>query len=139
MNYMMYATAKNKLYSIYTDIKRGENKENVLVDILFRVEELDDNNEETKVVKELKNMYVYDPGLTDHQINDGVANMYATTIKVDADVEDEDEIKCPVCGEDVKVENVIDYDDYVIVAEDGQVFQYECSECGVFIQVFVND
>ena len=38
-------------------------------------------------------MYVYDPGLTDHQINDGVANMYATTIKVDADVEDEDEIK----------------------------------------------
>lgn len=93
MNYMMYATAKNKLYSIYTDIKRGENKENVLVDILFRVEELDGNNEDTKVVKELKNMYVYDPGLTDHQINDGVANMYATTIKVDADVEDEDEIK----------------------------------------------
>ena len=93
MNYVMYATAKNKLYSIYTDITRSENKENVLVDILFRVEELDDNNEETKVVKELKNMYVYDPGLTDHQMNDGVANMYATTIKVDADVEDEDEIK----------------------------------------------
>ena len=93
MNYMMYATAKNKLYSIYTDIKRGENKENVLVDILFRVEELDGNNEDTKILKELKNMYIYDPGLTDHQINDGVANMYATTIKVDADVEDEDEIK----------------------------------------------
>ena len=93
MDYVMYCTAKNKLYSIYTDITRSENKENVLVDILFRVEELDDNNEETKVVKELKNMYVYDPGLTDHQINDGVANMYATTIKVDADVEDEDEIK----------------------------------------------
>ena len=93
MNYIMYATAKNKLYSIYTDITRSENKENVLVDILFRVEELDGNNEDTKVVKELKNMYVYDPGLTDHQINDGVANMYATTIKVDADVEDEDEIK----------------------------------------------
>ena len=93
MNYIMYATAKNKLYSIYTDIKRGENKENVLVDILFRVEELDGNNEDTKTLKELKNMYVYDPGLTDHQINDGVANMYATTIKVDADVEDEDEIK----------------------------------------------
>ena len=93
MNYIMYATAKNKLYSIYTDIKRGENKENVLVDILFRVEELDGNNEDTKVNKELKNMYIYDPGLTDHQINDGVANMYATTIKVDADVEDEDEIK----------------------------------------------
>ena len=93
MNYVMYATAKNKLYSIYTDIKRGENKENVLVDILFRVEELDGNNEDTKILKELKNMYIYDPGLTDHQINDGVANMYATTIKVDADVEDEDEIK----------------------------------------------
>ena len=93
MNYIMYATAKNKLYSIYTDITRSENKENVLVDILFRVEELDDNNEETKIRKELKNMYIYDPGLTDHQINDGVANMYATTIKVDADVEDEDEIK----------------------------------------------
>ena len=89
MDYVMYATAKNKLYSIYTDIKRGENKENVLVDILFRVEELDGNNEDTKILKELKNMYVYDPGLTDHQINDGVANMYATTIKVDADVEDE--------------------------------------------------
>ena len=93
MDYMMYATAKNKLYSIYTDIKRGENKENVLVDILFRVEEWDGTNEDTKILKELKNMYIYDPGLTDHQINDGVANMYATTIKVDADVEDEDEIK----------------------------------------------
>ena len=50
-----------------------------------------------------------------------------------------EEIKCPVCRKDVKVENVIDYDDYVIVAEDGRVFQYECSECGAFIQVFVND
>ena len=49
-----------------------------------------------------------------------------------------EKIKCPVCGKDVKVENVIDYDDYVIVAEDGRVFQYEC-ECGAFIQVFVND
>ena len=48
-------------------------------------------------------------------------------------------IKCPVCGKDVKVENVIDYDDYRIVAEDGRVFQYECSECGAFTQVFVND
>lgn len=93
MNYIMYATAKNKLYSIYTDIKRGENKENVLVDILFRVEELDGNNEDTKILKELKNMYIYDPGLTDHQINDGVASMYTTSIKIDADVEDEDEIK----------------------------------------------
>ena len=93
MNYVMYATAKNKLYSIYTDITRSENKENVLVDILFRVEELDDNNEETKVVKELKNMYIYDAGLTDHQINDGIASMYTTSIKIDADVEDEEEIK----------------------------------------------
>ena len=48
-------------------------------------------------------------------------------------------IKCPVCGRDVKVENVIDYNDYVIVAEEGRVFQYECSECGAFIQVFIND
>ena len=93
MNYMMYATAKNKLYTILTDIKRGENKENVLVDILFRVEELDGNNEDTKILKELKNMYVYDPGLTDHQINDGIASMYTTSIKIDANVEDEDEIK----------------------------------------------
>ena len=93
MNYIMYATAKNKLYSIYTDIKRGENEENVLVDILFRVEELDGNNEDTKILKELKNMYIYDAGLTDHQINDGVASMYTTSIKIDADVEDEEEIK----------------------------------------------
>ena len=50
-----------------------------------------------------------------------------------------EEIKCPVCGKDIKVENVIDYDDYVIVAEEGRVFQYECGECGAFIQVFVND
>ena len=50
-----------------------------------------------------------------------------------------EEIKCPVCGKDLKVENVIDYDDYVIVAEEGRVFQYECHECGAFIQVFVND
>ena len=50
-----------------------------------------------------------------------------------------EKIKCPVCGKDIVVENVIDYDDYVIVAEEGRVFQYECSECGAFIQVFVND
>ena len=50
-----------------------------------------------------------------------------------------EEIKCPVCGDDIKVENVIDYNDYVIVAEEGRVFQYECGECGAFIQVFVND
>ena len=50
-----------------------------------------------------------------------------------------EKIKCPRCGKDVKVENVIDYNDYVIVAEEGRVFQYECGECGAFIQVFVND
>ena len=50
-----------------------------------------------------------------------------------------EEIKCPVCGKDIKIENVIAYNDYVIVAEEGRVFQYECSECGAFIQVFVND
>ena len=50
-----------------------------------------------------------------------------------------EKIKCPVCGKDVVVENVIDYDDYVIVAEDGRVFQYECGECGAFTQVFVDD
>ena len=50
-----------------------------------------------------------------------------------------EEIKCPVCGKDIVVENVIDYNDYVIVAEEGRVFQYECTECGAFIQVFVND
>ena len=61
MDYVMYCTAKNKLYTILTDITRSENKENVLVDILFRVEELDENNEDAKTLKELKNMYVYDP------------------------------------------------------------------------------
>ena len=50
-----------------------------------------------------------------------------------------EKIKCPVCGKDVVVENVIDYDDYRIVAEDGRVFQYECSECGAFTEVFIND
>ena len=50
-----------------------------------------------------------------------------------------EKIKCPVCGKDVKVENVIDYNDYVIVAEEGRVFQYECGECGAFTQVFIND
>ena len=50
-----------------------------------------------------------------------------------------EKIKCPRCWKDVVVENVIDYDDYRIVAEDGRVFQYECSECGAFTQVFVND
>ena len=30
-------------------------------------------------------------------------------------------------------------DDNCIVAEEGRVFQYECGECGAFVQVFVND
>ena len=50
-----------------------------------------------------------------------------------------EEIKCPRCHADCEIEEVIDYDDYVIVAEDGRVFQYECHECGAFIQVFIND
>ena len=92
MNYVMYATAKNKLYTILTDITRTPNKENVLANILFKVEELDDNNEDTKIVKELKDAYIYDAGLTDHQINDGTASMYTTSIKLDANVENENEI-----------------------------------------------
>ena len=49
-----------------------------------------------------------------------------------------EKIKCPVCGRDVKVENVIDYNDYRIVAEDGVVYTYICPECDCYIQVFVN-
>ena len=90
MDYVMYCTAKNKLYTILTDITRTPNKENVLANILFRVEELDDNNEDTKIIKELKDAYIYDAGLTDHQINDGIASMYTTSIKIDANVENED-------------------------------------------------
>ena len=93
MNYIMYATAKNKLYTLLTDITRTPNKENVLANILFKVEELDENNEDVKTVKELKDAYIYDAGLTDHQINDGIASMYTTSIKIDANVEDENEIK----------------------------------------------
>ena len=93
MDYVMYASCKNKLYTILTDITRTPNKENVLANILFRVEELDDNNEDTKIIKELKDAYIYDAGLTDHQINDGIASMYTTSIKIDANVEDENEIK----------------------------------------------
>ena len=92
MDYIMYCTAKNKLYTILTDITRTPNKENVLANILFKVEELDDNNEDTKIVKELKDAYIYDAGLTDHQINDGIASMYTTSIKLDANVENENEI-----------------------------------------------
>ena len=93
MNYIMYASCKNKLYTILTDITRTPNKENVLANILFRVEELDKNNEDVKIYKELKDAYIYDAGLTDHQINDGIASMYTTSIKIDANVENEDEIK----------------------------------------------
>ena len=50
-----------------------------------------------------------------------------------------EKIKCPVCGKDVVVENVIDYDDYRIVAEDGVVYTYICPECDCYIQVFVDD
>ena len=50
-----------------------------------------------------------------------------------------EKIKCPICGKDVMVENVIDYDDYRIVAEDGVVYTYICPECDCYIQVFVND
>ena len=93
MDYVMYANCKNKLYTILTDITRTPNKENVLANILFKVEELDENNEDVKIVKELKDAYIYDAGLTDHQINDGIASMYTTSIKIDANVEDENEIK----------------------------------------------
>ena len=50
-----------------------------------------------------------------------------------------EKIKCPRCNANCEVEEIIDYDDYRIVAEDGRVFQYECSECGAFTEVFVND
>ena len=93
MDYVMYASCKNKLYTILTDITRIPNKENVLANILFRVEELDNNNEDTKMLKELKDAYIYDSGLTDYQINDAIAKMCTTSIKIDADVENEDEIK----------------------------------------------
>ena len=62
-------------------------------------------------------------------------NYYAKT----SEHKNMEKIKCPRCGKDIKVENVIDYNDYVIVAEEGRVFQYTCDECGAFIQVFVND
>ena len=50
-----------------------------------------------------------------------------------------EKIKCPRCGKDVEVEEIIDYDDYRIVAEDGVVYTYICPECDCYIQVFVND
>ena len=50
-----------------------------------------------------------------------------------------EKIKCPRCGKDVVVEEIIDYDDYRIVGEDGMVYTYTCSQCNCYIQVFVND
>ena len=50
-----------------------------------------------------------------------------------------EKIKCPVCGKDCEIEEIIDYDDYRIVAEDGVVYTYICPECDCYIQVFVND
>ena len=50
-----------------------------------------------------------------------------------------EKIKCPRCNADCEVEEIIDYDDYRIVAEDGMVYTYICSECDCYIQVFVND
>ena len=50
-----------------------------------------------------------------------------------------EKIKCPRCGKDCEIEEIIDYDDYRIVGEDGMVYTYTCSECDCYIQVFVND
>ena len=50
-----------------------------------------------------------------------------------------EKIKCPRCNADCEVEEIIDYDDYRIVGEDGMVYTYTCSECDCYIQVFVND
>ena len=50
-----------------------------------------------------------------------------------------EKIKCPRCNADCEIEEIIDYDDYRIVAEDGMVYTYTCPECDCYIQVFVND
>ena len=50
-----------------------------------------------------------------------------------------EKIKCPRCHADCEIEEIIDYDDYRIVAEDGMVYTYTCSQCDCYIQVFVND
>ena len=50
-----------------------------------------------------------------------------------------EKIKCPRCNADCEVEEIIDYDDYRIVAEDGVVYTYICPECDCCTQVFVND
>ena len=50
-----------------------------------------------------------------------------------------EKIKCPRCNANCKIEEIIDYDDYRIVGEDGMVYAYTCPECDCYIQVFVND
>ena len=50
-----------------------------------------------------------------------------------------EKIKCPRCNANCEIEEIIDYDDYRIVAEDGMVYTYTCPECDCYIQVFVND
>ena len=40
-----------------------------------------------------------------------------------------EKIKCPRCGKDIVVENVIDYNDYVIVAEEGSDILFAKIEC----------
>ena len=50
-----------------------------------------------------------------------------------------EKIKCPRCNADCEVEEIIDYDDYRIVGEDGMVYTYTCPECDCYIQVFVNN
>ena len=50
-----------------------------------------------------------------------------------------EKIKCPRCNADCEIEEIIDYDDYRIVSEDGMVYTYTCPECDCYIQVFVND
>ena len=50
-----------------------------------------------------------------------------------------EKIKCPRCNADCEIEEIIDYDDYRIVSEDGMVYTCTCPECDCYIQVFVND
>ena len=50
-----------------------------------------------------------------------------------------EKIKCPRCNANCEIEEIIDYDDYRIVGEDGMVYTYTCPECDCYIQVFVND
>ena len=50
-----------------------------------------------------------------------------------------EKIKCHRCNANCEIEEIIDYDDYRIVAEDGMVYTYTCPECDCYIQVFVND